>query len=172
MVRIVYPKKINSGDWDWKDKIKLELLRRSLTELLFRRLRFESDKGGTYQISAGMDFTSTKNYMETFIPFSAYPDDIDRLVEEAKKVVNELKNSSIENSLLKKLKDVFLQKQETYSETLEKIYEYENYGKQWVDLEMEKEFIKTIKPDDLKQTALKYFECEPLIFKMLPPNDL
>ncbi|APS37442.1 M16 family metallopeptidase [Salegentibacter sp. T436] len=172
LVRIIYPKKIKSMGVNWKERIKIELLRRSLSELLYKSLRFESEKGGTYQIIAGMNFADRRNYHETFIHFSAYPKDVGRLTENAKKVVDELKTTSIESSFLEKLKNVYFQEEETYGNTLNKMYEYENYDRHWLELDKKKEYVQSIDPEDIQQTASEYLNVEPLVFKMVSPAEL
>lgn len=172
LVRIIYPNKNGNTKANWKKRIKLEILRRSLMELLFRRLRFESEEGGTYEVIAGMNFSGKQNHKETFIHFSAYPKDVNRLIKEAKKVVDEVKSSSLENSFLEKLKDVYLQKKETYGNILNQMYEYENLDRQWLEFDERQEFIQSIEPKDIQKTASKFLNKKPLVFKMISPTEL
>lgn len=168
MVRIAYIKKTNSSFLNWREEIKLEILRRSMAELLMRRLRFESEEGGTYQILALRDHSNFYKYNEVYIDFNSYPEDTERLIEESKNVVDNLKNSAVEISLFEKLKKVQSNKKVTNGVTLRKMYGVVKNEISWFDEEEKKVFIESLRPKDIQETALKYLNQKPIIFKMLP----
>lgn len=172
LIRIVYIKKTNNEFLDWKEEIQIEILRKILDELLIRRLRFESEEGGTYGIYTGMNFVNSHNYNEIKIRFEAYPGDADRLIEEAKNVVENLRNSPVDNTLFQKLKNVQLGKEETSRAILQKMHGFVRNGIPWYDDEEKKAFINSLGPEDIQQTALKYLNRDPKIFKMLPKEYL
>ncbi len=168
MVRIAYIKKANATFLDWKEDIKLDILRRSLAELLIRRMRFESEQGGTYQVLAIRDHSNFYKYNGMYLDFNSYPEDTERLIEESKNVVESLKNSPIEVSLFENVKKAQLTKKLTNGNILQKMYGLVKNDKPWVVEEEKKAFIETLSPKDIQETAVKYLKKKPVIFKMLP----
>ena len=168
MVRIAYIKKTEATFLDWKEDIKLDILRRSLAELLIRRMRFESKDGGTYQILALRDHSSLYKYHGMCIDFDSYPEDTERLIEESKNVVKALKKDPIENSLLENLKKIQLNIELTHGNIIGEMYGIVKNGETWIDKDDMKAFIESLNPKDIQATAAKYLKNKPVIFKMLP----
>ncbi len=168
MVRVAYIKKTSTGILNWKEEIKLNILRRILAELLIRRMRFESSEGGTYQILAIRDHSSFYKYNGMYLDFNASPENTDRLIKESKGVVEILKKNPVEFSLLENVKKMQLNRRLTPGKIIQEMYGVIQDDNNWVSEEEKKTFIQSIDPIDIQATAAKHLKNSPLIFKMLP----
>lgn len=170
-VRLVYIPKDVIHDFDWKEEIKIEIMTRTLTELVMRRLRFESATGGVYGAGAGRYDSKKFNHHETFIEFKSKLQDTRRLIAESKEVINIMKEIGPEEKLFNKIKkSIKATKAEFESPQiiLQKMYDSERHGRKWVDLTDKQAFLESLTPNDILLTANKYLSSDPYEFIMVP----
>lgn len=168
MVRIAYIKKLNSAILDWKEEIKLNILRRILAESLIRRLRFESEEDGTYQVLAIRDHSSYYKYHGMYLDFNAYPKDTERLIEDSEVVVENLKKKPVEVSLFENVRKMQLNQFNTHGKIMQKMYGVVKKGEPWIAEEEKNAFLESLNPQDIQATAVKYLKNKPVVFQMLP----
>ena len=159
---------------DWKETIKIDVLRRIMSELLMRKLRFESEKGGVYAAGAGANYVKSHYYNEISIRLSCLPKDTVRMIEESKQVVDTLLMSPVDETLLENMINGMLhytKEVDSYSGTLNKMHDYDRYGLSWVDGSQKKKYIKSLTPKDIWKIANKYLKKDPLVFKMTSANN-
>ncbi|PKD19479.1 hypothetical protein APR41_16085 [Salegentibacter salinarum] len=171
IIKMVYVKESNSSSMDWQEEIKLILLNRIIKESLMRRLRFESEEGGTYSVTPALNIVNSHNYIETPIGFNANPKDVERLILEVQNFIEELKSSPVEISLFEKLKKARLNKKMRNGLTLMEMLKHSKDNSPWLDNDERSAFINTLQPKDIQETARKYLSNEPIIFKMLPKEN-
>jgi predicted Zn-dependent peptidase len=175
MVRLIYAHPKDKNSFTWKEEIKAEILRRAMMELLMRRLRFESDIGGTYQVVAGMNYVQLYEYNKYFIDFSCEPENVERLVSECREVVEALIKNPMDKDLFQKLAQgmvKYLNEPERLVDVLNNMYDLEKNGKVWINRSVKQDFINSLTPRDIWQSAREYLREDPYEYKMLSNSSL
>ncbi len=167
-VKLVYVKPISIEKFNWREEIKTELLSGILMEQLFRKLRYESEDGGVYMVVSGRGYVISHEYNQIFIRFNCLPTDAERLIREARAVVESIKKGNFDKKLFQKLKKEVLNYQQGNRNIQEKMYNYEKYGKPWYSVSEREEFINSVTEEDLILTAQEYLVEIPFEFKLLP----
>lgn len=170
LIKLVHTKRISNKDYNWKEGIKTELLRRIMTELLMRKLRFESMQGGVYDVSAKLEYVASHNYLQYSIDFGSLRKDAERMIMEAKQVVNFLINDTIDPALLNSYKAKLADQYSRKGMNLAKMYEYLKNEDEWIDTAQEQAYINSLTTIDIQETAKKYLIKEPHEFMMISPN--
>ncbi|UAB85084.1 insulinase family protein [Zunongwangia sp. SCSIO 43204] len=167
-VKVLYLYKLSKPIIDWKEEIKLDLLQDIMSELFMRRLRFESDTGGTYAVISGLNIVNSYNYVEIPITFSTNAKDAKRLIKGVQSCVEDLKSSPVEKSIFEKLINSKLNTKISNGNTLAKMLKYSKDNFRWWDNDERKAFINSLSAQDIQMTAKKYLSNKPVVFKMLP----
>lgn len=171
-VQLVYASKLNHKKFDWKDEIRFKLLRQLLKFSMSQKMRFHSDKGGIYTVSVGINPKKDRLFNEIFVRFSCSPEDVDRLILEAKEEINSFRNDEISTEKLEQFKhSLILDLENNYNErkvVSEKLYHFYKNDLPWYTLHDEKEFINSISRKDIKDAAKKLLQNKPFEFKMIP----
>lgn len=170
LVNLVYVREISPIEYNWQERVRVELLRKILNELLMRKLRFESDQGGVYQVGATLEFVRSHNYHQFSIDFSCLPKDMERLIGEAKQIVYGLCNQMIDEDLLNSHK---LKLMEYYGGTVRqfpKMYNYIKSEEEWINAKEEQDYLKSLTVKDIQETATKYLMQQPHVFKLVSPK--
>ncbi len=167
-VQLNYLTKFTNSELGWKEWAKLDLIRKILLELFYKKLRFESEKGGIYDAYSGLEFVESNNYLRYSAEISCLPEDADRLTKEAKKIIDSLSNEIISDSLFKNLKNNHLKYYQWEGLQFNKLYKTIRDDKEWISIDQEQEYIKSLTKQDLLNTAKQYLSGEPYEFRMIP----
>lgn len=175
-VQLVYVSKLKAKDLDWRGEAKSRLLHQLIKFSASQELRFNSDKGGTYYVGVGLNPEKSRLFNEVFVRFSCSPNDVNRLIKEVKQFVISFKNSTVDEELLeryKNMKVLYLEREKDSRNYISnKIYDYYKQGKPWHSVEEEQEYIKSLSPEDIRITAQRLLSMEPFEFKMVSDNSL
>lgn len=167
LVKLVYVKNIHREDFDWKEEIKVEFLRRIMTELLHRKLRSQSEKGGVYSVMARRNLVGNPNYHQIFIDFSCMPEDMDRLIKESKQVVQSLKDSVIDNVFFENIKEGMKARYGQNESELSKMLDYVKNNEPWIKAVEKGSYIDSLTKKDIQNIAREYLKEGPFEFKMV-----
>lgn len=170
-VRLGYISEISVKELDWKKEAKLKLLQSLMNFLIMQEMRYNSAKEGrSYDITVGCNQNSGL-FTEVFVKFSCSPKDVDQLITEAKQFIISFKKSTVDEELLeryKKMEVLYLEREKSSRKHLsDKIYDYYRYGRPWHGIEEDQEYIKSLSPVDIKNTAQKLLKVKPFEFKMI-----
>lgn len=175
-VQLVYTSKLDAKDLDWKEEAKSRLLHRLMKFSIMQEMRYNSKEGGTYTIGVGLNLERPRLFNEVFIRFGCSPDNLDRLIMEAKRFVTSFKNSTVDVGLLKEYIKGYvlsLEKEKNSRKHIsDKIYDYYKFGRPWHGINEEQEYIKSISPLDIKNTAQKLLREKPFEFKLISSQEL
>ncbi len=170
-VQLVYKSKVDSKDYHWQEGAKLRLLGLLMNYKMNQELRFNSKKGGLYNISVGYNPHKNRLFNEIFVRFSCNPEDVSRLIDEVKQTVESFNKGYVDKVLLDNNIQSMVQLLETEKTSStaisKKIHEFYKYGDAWNTVEQEQEFIKALSPEDIKRTAKTLLDEKPFEFKML-----
>lgn len=167
-VELAYISKMDTNVTNWKEEAKLKLLQALLNFSLKEEMRFRSDKGGLYSINSWSNTKKSRLYNEVFIGFSSSREDVDRLIGQAKKIVESFRSTPVNEALLER----FIKKRVNYLEKNikrsipEKIYNYYKYGEAWKSVKQEQEYLESLTPEDIQIMAYQALNGKPFEFKM------
>ncbi|PXX29945.1 pitrilysin family protein [Arenibacter sp. ARW7G5Y1] len=170
-VKLVHVSNRNSDNSDWKEDIKIRLLAWMMDFSAKQHLRFNSKEGGLYDISLTSNLDPMRPFNEIFIEFSCHPENMDRLINDTRQVVEHYKNNLVDPGLWER----FIKNMMEYSENeiqnnkwiSKKIHAFYRYGEPWSSIEDEQKFIKSLSPEDIKNTAQNLLTVKPFQFIML-----
>lgn len=170
-VQMVFASKLGNKDFYWKEEVKAKILRQMLAFSASQRLRFHSDKGGTYAVSVGMNPEINRLFNEFFVRFSCSPGDVDRLICEVKEVFESYKSGSIDSKLLEDFKQsaiINLESEKSNRKvSSDKIYNFYRLGHKFKKIEEQQEYIKSISLSDIENIAKRLLKSEPFEFRMV-----
>jgi zinc protease len=163
-----------SGDFNYTPHERYLLT--SLMDVLDIKLReaVREEKGGTYGIYAyGMPRKFPKSEYRIRLGFGCKPARVDELTTEVYKVIDSVKNSTVPDSYIEKVKET--QKREREVRLKENRYWLQRMYSLYVDDEPfdlitdGDKFIENLNAADIQKTAQKYFnESSKIIFELFP----
>ncbi|APU67638.1 MULTISPECIES: M16 family metallopeptidase [Christiangramia] len=151
---------------NWKEHIRVKALGFVIYNELYK-LRFEKDLS-IYSVSSGGQFDFNTNQYIIGPNLDVIPEDYEKIKKEFFKIVEMLKTDLITEEalsqslrILQSFTDEKLRAGNNLAKS-QKIYDHYYYDLDWVDNRELVEFIKTIKPEDIKLSARKYLKDENL----------
>lgn len=170
-VVLIYLSPLDEDNQGWKDKIKLNVVYNLLNSILMKELRFKSKKGGPYTVAAGnYHFDNEPRYKEIAIFFGGRPQDIERLIKEAKQVIENMKNANVSEKMFQtSLKTLYPEKDKFTNLELQKnMYDRVKYGKSWVSITQKRKYINSLSLKEVVNFAMDILRNPPYEFKLLP----
>lgn len=169
MVRISYVSPIENSGLNWKEQIKTEILRRSMTSLIMERLRFKT--GLIYQSSGGVAYDKINSLLEVFIGYECLPENVEESILISKNLRNFLITEPISEVLFDEVIVSMLRsigEFDSYRSIIKEMYKSYMFQEALVKNSEKREFIQSLTPQDLLKTAQKYLSNEPYEFIMSP----
>ena len=174
-ISLVYISLLGDTEFDWQEKIKLNLLSRFLEYSFLIHLRKDSEKGGPYVALVSNDNNyGLSQFNKLSIDFGSNPLDADRLIMESMQIIDNLKKSPEEEmNLFKAVKKRLMpvSNLETNREALQKMYMHYKYGYPWVSISDVREYIGSLSLEDLQKAAQEWLTSDPFEFRMVPPKE-
>lgn len=175
-VELVYSSKLNAKDLNWKEETKLKLLHQLMKFSAYQQMHFNSDQAGTYDIGIRLNPQKNRLFNELSVQFSSTPEYADMLIKKGKQFIESFKNSIVNNDLFEDYKNHVVKNLDKERTTgiyvYDKIYNYYKYGSPWHSIEEEQEYINSLTPVDIKNTAFILLKTKPFEFKMIPADSL
>ncbi|EKF55579.1 peptidase M16 [Galbibacter marinus] len=170
--RLVYLSPLDNKNLNWKEEIKLKLLQQMMSTLMMQKIRYKSKaEQQTYFIGVYANSDKSRLFNEIFIEFSSRPKDTDQIIQQVKEFVESFKNNVVDVEFLEQFINEKLQsmKAEKISgrQVSGKIHDYYKSGYPWRSVKQEVEYIKSLTPSDILNTAQQLFNRDPFEFKML-----
>lgn len=151
---------------DWKERLKIKALGAVVDKLVWD-LRFE--KGySLYAVGAAGRLNEETNQYTIGASFNCLPEEYPSLREEFLLITNDLKSTFITEELLEQSlkRMIFLAipdgRINSNREMQNRLYSYYRYNTVWVDPQKKLNFIKTLTPVDIKESANELFKDEHL----------
>ncbi|MBJ7880506.1 M16 family metallopeptidase [Gelidibacter salicanalis] len=170
-VQLGYISALNTEDLNWKKEAKLKLLQFLMNFSIMQEMRFNSEEGGSYNISVWLNLQKSRVFNEVIVDFSCSKEDADRLIKVVKQFVESFNNNTIDAELLDEYKNTairFLELEKNEKNAIsEKLYDYYKLGRPWHSIEEEQEYIKSLLGEDLRNMARRLLNVSPFQFKML-----
>ncbi|MBZ9629795.1 insulinase family protein [Salegentibacter sp. LM13S] len=151
---------------DWKEKLRIQALGAVVNKLVWD-LRFE--KGyALYVTGAVGEFNEKINQYSIGASFNCLPEEYPLLRKEFSQIINNLKSDLITEELLeqslKRLRFLSVPDGRIKSnrEMQNRLYSHYRYDTEWIDPKKKFDFIKTLSPEDIKESANVLFKDEYL----------
>jgi len=155
-----------SEGYDWEEKIKMEALA-AVTNLKVWELRFK--KGySLYNTGFGGNYNEGENLYLLSGNFNTDPKELPMIRKEFKIIYKRLRSELISQDLLNQslMRNLMLSDSKGRGNSqrtmLEKLYSHYRYNLPWIDTAEIHEYIKTLTPEDILESAQKYFKDEYL----------
>jgi len=149
--------------WDWKERVKLIALSKFIRPRL-DQLRYEK-RAGLYGIN--YSYTKFNRSLQTFkiaIYLACKENELNWLRQECQEIIMDIKENGIDQNEFyeiskSNLYPYFVAKP-NQKPTSNEIFEYYRYGTPIINKEERENFVRSLTPDDIQETAAKYFTKE------------
>ncbi|MEA3445675.1 MAG: insulinase family protein [Bacteroidota bacterium] len=170
---IVYMKYHGSFDYNWKNKIDLDIIGKILSTKLLESIR--EDESGVYSIGA---YPGSEHFPESefgiTIYFGCAPENVDKLVQGVYAEIEKLmKDGPGEEDLSKAQKKLLRGRETNIRENrfwLSTLRSFDYHGSNPDDLNKYNDYVKSLTMDQMKKTANKYFSKENFAKIVLMPE--
>lgn len=156
-----YIKKQENEFWNWKNRIKLIILSKFIQPQL-ENLRYEK-KAGLYAPNfASTSFNPTLHSHKISIYLACQEDELDWLKQECQNIIKEIKVNGIKqkqfNEVVKNQVLPYYVTEPPKKLSNKEIFDYFRFGTPLINKQEQVEFIHSLTPEDIQETARKYFK--------------
>lgn len=164
-----------NGNFEYTRKNRFEI--RALTNLLNITLRenLREDKGGVYGVGIWPQLEKINEGLYQFnISFACAPENVEKLIAAAIEEVNKVKQAGCNDVNLAKIKETFLKEREVQLKEnnfwMQYILYADVYKENVSDIDLYTQWVNSLKGDDFKKLAQKYFNDNTLKKFILNPE--
>lgn len=172
MVWLSYVTFPEPSNWNWREQIKTEVLRKSISNLIMERLRYKA--GLIYQAGGGLTYDKSNSLLEFSIGYECLPENIEESILVSKELRDFLITEPISEALFKEVISsslASLGKVISYKSAMKEMSKTHIDGEPWVNISEKRNYIESLTRHDLFETAKKYLKNEPYEFIMSPINN-